>query len=115
MSSVDNYRILPVNRASCRPIRSVIMQVINKIGRPRSGSLICLITSMITDRIRRSLLRIYHHSERKNTFEIEGFTNIDQGVFSHNKEPNKEKKIFSQLTRHSFSFKSNGHRVFYRI
>ena len=32
-------------------IRSVIIGVINKIGRPRSGSPICLITSMITDRI----------------------------------------------------------------
>ena len=41
------------NRTSCRPIRSVIIRVINKIGRPRSGSPICLITSMITDRIGR--------------------------------------------------------------
>ena len=32
-----------------RPIRSVIIRVINKSGRPRSGSPICLITSMITD------------------------------------------------------------------
>ena len=33
------------------PIRFVIIRVINKIGRPRSGSPICLITGMITDRI----------------------------------------------------------------
>ena len=33
------------------PIRSVILRVINKIGRPRSGSPILLIMSMITDRI----------------------------------------------------------------
>ena len=39
------------NRTEWSPIRSVIIRVINKIGRPRSGSLICLITSMITDRI----------------------------------------------------------------
>ena len=39
------------NRTEWSPIRSVIIQVINKIGRPRSGSPICLITSMITDRI----------------------------------------------------------------
>ena len=36
------------NRTEWRPIRSVIIRVINKIGRPRSGSPICLITSMIT-------------------------------------------------------------------
>ena len=35
------------------PIRFVIIRVINKIGRPRSGSPICLITGMITDRIGR--------------------------------------------------------------
>ena len=39
------------NRTEWSPIGSVIIQVINKIGRPRSGSPICLITSMITDRI----------------------------------------------------------------
>ena len=37
------------NRTEWNPIRSVIIRVINKIGRPRSGSPICLITSMITD------------------------------------------------------------------
>ena len=35
------------NRTLCRPIRSVIIRVINKIGRPRSGSPICLITSKL--------------------------------------------------------------------
>ena len=35
------------------PIRFVIIRVINKIGRPRSGSPICLITGMITDWIGR--------------------------------------------------------------
>ena len=39
------------NRTEWSPIRSVIIRVINKIGRPRSGSPICLITSMITDRL----------------------------------------------------------------
>ena len=39
------------NRTEWSPIRSVIIRVINKIGRPRSGSPICLITSMITDQI----------------------------------------------------------------
>ena len=33
------------NRTEWSPIRSVIIRVINKIGRPRSGSPICLITS----------------------------------------------------------------------
>ena len=51
------------NRTERSPIRSVIIQVINKIGRPRSGSPICLITSMITDRIGRHkvLLPINHN------------------------------------------------------
>ena len=39
------------NRTEWSPIRAVIIRVLNKIGRPRSGSPICLITSMITDRI----------------------------------------------------------------
>ena len=51
------------NRTEWSPIRSIIIRVINKIGRPRSGSLICLITSMITDRIGRHkvLLPINHN------------------------------------------------------
>ena len=50
------------NRTEWSPIRSVIIRVINKIGRPRSGSPICLITSMITDRIGRHevLLPVNH-------------------------------------------------------
>ena len=38
------------NRTEWSPTRSVIIRVINKIGRPCSRSPICLITSMITDR-----------------------------------------------------------------
>ena len=34
-------------------VRSVIIRMINKIGRPRSGSPICLMTSTITNRIGR--------------------------------------------------------------
>ena len=51
------------NRTEWSPVRSVIIRVINKIGRPRSGSPICLITSMITDRIGRHevLLPINHN------------------------------------------------------
>ena len=47
-------------------VRSVIIRVINKIGRPRSGSPICLITSMITDRIGRHevLLSINHNFDK---------------------------------------------------
>ena len=41
------------NRTEGSAIRCVILQVINKIGRLHSGSLICLITSVITDRIGR--------------------------------------------------------------
>ena len=51
------------NRTEWSPIRSVIMWVINKIGRPRSESPICSITNMITDRIGRHevLLPINHN------------------------------------------------------
>ena len=48
---MGNSMICNGNRTEWSPIRSVIIGVINKIGRPRSGSPICLITSMITDRI----------------------------------------------------------------
>ena len=50
------------NKTSCRPIRSLIIRVIDKIERPRSGSPI-MITSMITDRIGRHevLLPINHN------------------------------------------------------
>ena len=41
------------NRTEWSPIGSVIIRGINRIGRPRSGSPICLITSMITDPIGR--------------------------------------------------------------
>ena len=54
------------NRTEWSPIRSVIIRVINKIGRPRSRSQICLITSMITDRIGRHevLLPINHNCNK---------------------------------------------------
>ena len=39
------------NMTERSPIQSVSKRVINKMGRPRSGSLICLITRMVTDRI----------------------------------------------------------------
>ena len=61
----NNNRIIISNgnRTEWSPIRSVIIRVINKIGRPLSGSPICLITSMITDRIGRHevLLPINHN------------------------------------------------------
>ena len=51
------------NRTEWSPIRSVIIRVIKKIRQSRRGSLICLIMSMITDRIRRHkvLLPINHN------------------------------------------------------
>ena len=51
--SIGNRMIGNGNRTEWSPIRSVIIRVINKIGRPRSGSPICLITNMITDQIGR--------------------------------------------------------------
>ena len=58
-----NYCVCNGNRTEWSPIRSVIIRVINKIRRRRSGSPICLITSMITDRIGRHevLLPINHN------------------------------------------------------
>ena len=44
-----NKHICNGNRTEWSPIRSVIIRVINKIGRPRSGRPICLITSMISN------------------------------------------------------------------
>ena len=59
--------------AEWSPIRSVIIRVINKIRRPRSGSPICLITSMITDRIgpHEVLLPINHNFNK--IFDIIGY------------------------------------------
>ena len=56
-------RIYNGNRTEWSPILSVIIRVINKIGRPRSGSPVCLITSMITDRTGRHevMLPINHN------------------------------------------------------
>ena len=57
------YQISNGNRTEWSPVGSVIIRVINKIGRPRSGSPICLITIMITDQIGRHevLLPISHN------------------------------------------------------
>ena len=62
----NNKIISNGNRTEWSPIRSVIIRVINKIGRPRSGSAICLITSMITDRIgRHEVLLLINHNFNK--------------------------------------------------
>ena len=62
----DNKLIIIIsngNKTEWSPIWSVIIRVINNTGRPRSGNPICLITSMITDRIGRHevLLPINHN------------------------------------------------------
>ena len=62
------------NRTEWSPIRSVIIRVINKIRRPHSRSLICLITSMITDQIGRHKVLLpvnhkhYNFQKNKNAF-----------------------------------------------
>ena len=43
--------IITGNRTSCRPIRSVIILLINQIGLPLRGRPSLFITHMITDRI----------------------------------------------------------------
>ena len=71
-TSMDNLNPDPVNkqgtirngnRTEGSPIRSVIIRVLNKIGGPSCGSLICLIMSMITDQIgpQEVLLKINHN------------------------------------------------------
>ena len=60
---VSNKFIINIgNRTEWSPIWSAMIQVINKIKQPRSGSPICLITTMITDWIGRHkvLLSINH-------------------------------------------------------
>ena len=61
------------NRTEWGPIRFVVIRVIDKIGRPRSGSPICLITSMITNRIGRHevLLPINHNFNKIFPFSRE--------------------------------------------
>ena len=53
-------------RSECSPILSVVIRVINKVVRSRSRSPICLITSMITDRIGRHkvLLPVNHNCNK---------------------------------------------------
>ena len=60
------------NRNEWSPIRSVIIRVINKIERPRSGGSICLITSMITHQIGRHevLLPINHNHYNFQFFKV---------------------------------------------
>ena len=68
------------NRTEWSPIRSVIIRVINKIRRPRSGSPICLITSMITDRIgRHEVLLPINHNFNKICNIIGYFLNQNKG------------------------------------
>ena len=68
----DNVRTISNgNRTEWSPVGSVIIRVINKIGRPRRGSPICFITSMITDRIGRHevllpINRIYNKIRERN-------------------------------------------------
>ena len=47
------------NNTEGSPIRSVIIRVINKIGRPRNGSPICLITSRVKTRRSESAGKCY--------------------------------------------------------
>ena len=80
------------HRTEWSPIRSVIKRMINKIG-PRSGSPICLITSMITGRIGRHevLLPINHNFNK--ICDIIGYQNKRNSKFcfasSEKKKPFK--------------------------
>ena len=72
------------NRTEWSPIRSVIIRVINKMGRPLSGSTICLITSMIIDRIgRREVLLSIDHNLNKICDIIAYFLNQNTMKFKN--------------------------------
>ena len=60
-----------------KPIRSVIIRVINKIGRPRSGSSILLTTSMSTDNAKFSyqLIKNMTKFEKQTNYRIKIFLN----------------------------------------
>ena len=85
------------NRTEWSPIRSVIIRVINKIGRPRSGSPICLITSMITDRIgRHEVLLPINHNFNKICNIIGYFLNKKKGIRNFVLLAVKKKKPFKR-------------------
>ena len=62
------------NRTEWSPIRSVIIRVNNKIRRLHSGSLICLIMSMISDQIgRHEVLLPINHNYNKICYILDFF------------------------------------------
>ena len=62
------------NRAEWSPIRSVIIRVNNEIRRLHSGSLICLIMSMISDQIgRHEVLLPINHNYNKICYILDFF------------------------------------------
>ena len=61
------------NRTEWSPIRSVIIRLIDKIARPHSGSPICLITSMISDRIGRHGVQLPINHNYNKIYYILGF------------------------------------------
>ena len=92
-----------------RSASSMLKVPINKIGRPRSGSLICLITSMISDRIgRHEVLLPVNHNCNKICDTIGYFLNqnIRNSKFcfasSEKKKPFKRARdgAYCQLLRH---------------
>ena len=74
------------NRTEWSSIRSVIMRVINKIGRPRNGSPICLIASMITElelhdtKSCYQLIKTISKFEKQNNHWLNVFMNKDTTV-----------------------------------
>ena len=70
-----------VYRTEWSPIRAVIIRVINKIGRPSSGSPICLITSMITDQIGRQKVLLPINHNYNNICDSLGFLTLKHKKF----------------------------------
>ena len=103
LSQNQNLASLPIcnglygNRTEWSSIWSLIIRVINKIGQPRLGSLICLSTSMITDRIGQHevLLQINHNCNNKmSLWYIRLFLKSKRKKFQDFLARNEKKKLF---------------------
>ena len=98
------------NRTEWSPIWSLITRVINKIGPPRHGSPICLITSMITDQIgwHELLLQINRNFNKISLWYIRLFLKSKRKKFQDFLASNEKKSYLNmhvmvctvQLLRH---------------
>ena len=110
LASFPIYNGLYGNRTEWSPIWSVIIRVINKIVRPHHGSSICLLTSMITDRIgwHKVLLEINHNFNKLSLWYARLFLKSKRKKFQDFRASNENKSYLRtgvmartvQLLRH---------------